>query len=320
MGDSETAGLQKRQDNPEEEHYAFEQKSITWIDKERFAWHDPPAIFLQGTDSSKRTRNDYRQLTAGKKTRWHFFSRQPRQATAYFTFSRCGDLDSASLFYSTSSEKVADSADEVIARSIGYGLGVTPREILDAIKDDAVLPGAVYQHFLFADLIRSSGGLEAMGQFQSNIVARLQALAIAAKLYSHLPKSTVALRIVTYTQLLDAFWVLKMNERLWKFSPFLSDSLSRSEAFACIAMFESGGLNFHPSDLERVYALSTADSIYVTAPILCDPGTDIEPGAIRRVIGNIGRAGLAFLFAPSTPRVPKPELESYHLIDHAPFD
>ena len=38
-------------------------------------------------------------------------------------------------------------------------------------------------------------------------------------------------------------------------------------------MFESGGFNLKPDDLSRVMATSAGDSIFIAAPVLCDPAT-----------------------------------------------
>ena len=54
--------------------------------------------------------------------------------------------------------------------------------------------------------------------------------------------------------------------------------------------------------------------------MLSDPGEVSEVYEVRRVVGNIGRAGIAMLIPPQDPRIRKPEIESWHLINHAPFD
>ena len=85
-------------------------------------------------------------------------------------------------------------------------------------------------------------------------------------------------------------------------------------------MFESGGFNPETDDLDNVMAISAGDSIYVAAPILCDPVFHRKPYEVTRIVGNIGRPGLAFLIPPASPRTRKPELEWYHVINHNPYD
>lgn len=85
-------------------------------------------------------------------------------------------------------------------------------------------------------------------------------------------------------------------------------------------MFESGGFDLSPNILDRVMAFSTGDSIYVAASILCDPAIVPKPYEIRRIVGNIGRAGLAFLIPPTSPRIKRLGLESYQVINHHPYN
>jgi hypothetical protein len=67
-------------------------------------------------------------------------------------------------------------------------------------------------------------------------------------------------------------------------------------------------------------AISAEDSLYIAAPLLCDPATVLEPYELRRVMGNIGRAGLALLIPPQTPNIRKGELEQWNLVNHDAFD
>ena len=85
-------------------------------------------------------------------------------------------------------------------------------------------------------------------------------------------------------------------------------------------MFESGGFDLNPVELDKVMAVSVGDSIFVAAPILCDPAVDSEPHEVRRIVGNIGRAGMSFLIPPSNPRMKRLNLESYQVINHDPYD
>ena len=96
--------------------------------------------------------------------------------------------------------------------------------------------------------------------------------------------------------------------------------LSRPATFACVAMFESGGFDLKPDVLNRVMAVSAGDSIYVAAPVLCDSAVRTKPHEVRRVIGNVGRPGLAFLIPPSSPRIKQLDLHTYRVINHKPYD
>jgi hypothetical protein len=98
-------------------------------------------------------------------------------------------------------------------------------------------------------------------------------------------------------------------------------TLDRAGTFACIAMFDHGSLNVDPSGLTEVMALSTGNSIYVAMPLLCDPYDIPLDFEVRRVIGNIGQAGVSFLCPPPTPKVKKvTEEDAWLLVNHAAFD
>ena len=47
---------------------------------------------------------------------------------------------------------------------------------------------------------------------------------------------------------------------------------------------------------------------------------DYKDYEIRRVIGNIGRAGIAMMISPQAPRIRSAEKESWEQINHTPFD
>ena len=147
----------------------------------------------------------------------------------------------------------------------------------------------------------------------------LRALATVTKLYSRMSNATVALKIVTHGAIRKARGMQKdvrnnkskeEREHDAGNNLMLPCNLFRRRAFACIAMFESGGFDFNPS-------------IFVAAPLLTDPATHSKPDDIRRIVGNIGRAGIAFLVPPKNPHTLDPqkvELDSSQVIDHDPYD
>ena len=67
-------------------------------------------------------------------------------------------------------------------------------------------------------------------------------------------------------------------------------------------------------------ALSSSDSIYATAPLLCDPWETPQNDEIRRIAGNIGRAGLAMLFAPDNVRLRPRDNTQWNVVNHKDFD
>ena len=91
--------------------------------------------------------------------------------------------------------------------------------------------------------------------------------------------------------------------------------------FACIAMMETGSFNFEPSELSAVFALSSADSMYIASALLRDPAKgDSQQAGIRRVTGNIGRAGMTLMIPPPDPMVREYGVDDWYLYRHEAFD
>jgi hypothetical protein len=69
-----------------------------------------------------------------------------------------------------------------------------------------------------------------------------------------------------------------------------------------------------------VFALSSGDSIFVYSALLADPAVGSSKLHIKRVLGILGRPGIAFLISPAKPRLKEYSLASWHLVNHFPFD
>ena len=165
----------------------------------------------------------------------------------------------------------------------------------------------------------------------------LKAFASFINVYRFLPEATVALKIA-YRPLHEASWARHAaarnvacvplenastgitNEQLAPLKEEWFRCLSLADTFACIAMFESGTYDLNPSALEHVFAMSSSNSLFVAAPLLNDPSQLYNDNVVFRVVGNIGRAGIAMLIAPQDPRTRKLESDTWELISHAPFD
>ena len=170
-----------------------------------------------------------------------------------------------------------------------------------------------------------------------NLGSSLKAFASLINVYRLLPMATIALKIA-YRPLHEASWARHAAAREGthvslenasaeatrvKLAPQKcpwSRCLSLAETFACIAMFESGTYDLDPSALEHVFAMSSSNSLFVAAPLLNDPSQCYNDRAVLRVVGNIGRAGIAMLIAPQDPRTRKLEPDTWALISHALFD
>lgn len=96
--------------------------------------------------------------------------------------------------------------------------------------------------------------------------------------------------------------------------------MSLSQCFACVTMLETGRFNLYPHQLELVVALSCEDSLYVATSLLSDPWETSGGTQIKRVVGNIGRAGLAFIVPPANPMVLEMDIDHWYQINHSKFD
>ncbi|KAH8802162.1 hypothetical protein F5882DRAFT_457177 [Hyaloscypha sp. PMI_1271] len=161
----------------------------------------------------------------------------------------------------------------------------------------------------------------------------LRALSIASRLYERLPGATIPLRIVSmplcesrwfpplprkYKELhinTEATPTLEGREYDW----LLSVGLSRSQAFSCVSMFESGNLNLDPSSLNSVMAISAGNSIYVSSMVLSDPYDVVPEYDIRRIVGNVGYAGITLMIAPQDPRI-RDLSHDYTQVRHTKYD
>lgn len=233
------------------------------------------------------------------------------------SFSFCaGDRKGVALFQRTDRR---DPKNEVYYESEIKNLNVsTISELLEAGFIDSSL------------FVRHLSEYVGMSSNASHTVASLRALASCVSIYQNLPGATISPSVLTAGASLGrAKWVVAAADSIKKsetqtYSPQLHNllplSLSRPATFACIIMLESGGFNLDPAELQHVMAVSTENSLYVAAPLLCDPLTDLQTHEVRRVVGNIGRAGVAVLIPPINPSIRKSEVEKWDLVTHAPFD
>lgn len=155
------------------------------------------------------------------------------------------------------------------------------------------------------------------GRFSLKMLRSLRALSTVSMLYKDLENSTIELRVAK-KHLYKHSWIPSdtMEHRHHPFGPF---QLTREEAFACIARFESGKFNLHPSSMNRVIAISSGNSIYVARCLLQDPCGSRSSTAIERIVGNIGKAGMAFLVCPDIPDVREEAINPW-VVAHHPFD
>jgi hypothetical protein len=164
----------------------------------------------------------------------------------------------------------------------------------------------------------SRNGGQALPEMQTGIYRSLKALACAADVYRLLPSSTIAMSTILIRDLYKAQWVPE-----WTGSSQLtqesSGRMTRAQTFACLAMFETGTLDLSPLSLGSVMAMASGDSLFISNTLLSDPSTIPKKHEVTRVVGNIGKAGLAMLIAPEYPQSKEAALEDWSHISHAPF-
>ena len=154
-------------------------------------------------------------------------------------------------------------------------------------------------------------------QYQDPYYISLDACATASRIYAALPGATIATTIVSQS-LYNAKWaVIQLQQKYHR--AIQATALARARDFACIAMFDSGLCNLDLSALTQVFAISSGSSIFVLNHLLADPWLQISDHLIRRVVGNIGRAGMSFLVAPPDPELLEPPKGDWMQINHRLF-
>lgn len=172
----------------------------------------------------------------------------------------------------------------------------------------------------------SKGELEkALSWVEAGYIHCLKVISTLVRVYKALPHATIDVRILQQP-LQEQIWVPEPPKWLLRkqASPLdetlRSYPLTRQQCFSCIIKLESSQYSIEPEKLNTVLAVSTGDSIFVASPLLCDP---IETGTVnpvQRIMGNVGRAGIALLVPPQSPKVKKLGIETWDLINQNTFD
>lgn len=163
-----------------------------------------------------------------------------------------------------------------------------------------------------------SGRIDEMRQHTVSfgLIKSLESLSFVTAIYQSFQNATFPMKILE-SSISKSCWSRSMPDN--STSTNTKDTLSLARAFACITMFESGGLNLEPEDLTRVFAMSSGNSLFVAEMLLCDPATDIPSFSIRRITGSIGRSGISLLVSPKSPTMKKPS-HNFMAVVHADYD
>ncbi|KXH41575.1 hypothetical protein CSAL01_01077 [Colletotrichum salicis] len=210
---------------------------------------------------------------------------------------------SATLFWSRDPLESKSATDRYIPPT-----SIDLEELLLAINGQRFNKGKVIEYL--------QDFLNAPERFQ--LKDSFRALATIGKVYKLLPDATIGLG-VTSVCLYEMPWAGDEDDEkpIDKFSAF---SMDWSETFSCIVLLESGSLIVPPDACVNVMAISVGDSLYVAAPLLCDPSETPEAIEVRRIRGNIGTAGIAMLIPPAPIDPPEYDCQQWNLINHAPYN
>ena len=253
---------------------------------------DPPDVLASDTIQDQRTLT----LRGGD-----------GQAHEEFLFV-CGDPTSAALYIPKRSKhrpRVRDNA-------------LNPKDLLFFLQEDAFDP------MLLAGMLRPEKFQERQPLFSS-----LFALATADEIFAGLTDASVDIRVCQLS-MHETRYAAYVSQQLLKYKGRPKDgaqatlfrmSSDLSVAFSCIALLQTGQVDIDPQDMQEAIAISYRDSIFVAERLLCDPYYSVPFFPVRRIIGNVGKAGLVVLVPPSAP----PEVriqnnESWSIINHHPFD
>ena len=175
-------------------------------------------------------------------------------------------------------------------------------EVMEFLESTEFIPGMLYDH------------LEAViEEGHQSIVKSLRGLFLMSALDKEVGSLNASVGIIS-KPLHQAYWIPE------KSSDAGFNAVSRSVKFACIAMLELGSAcNLGPDALEHVMAMSSGNSIFTSTNLLTDPAMINKDQGIKRVIGNLGRAGIVMLVPPANPRI-RPLTDEWRQIQHAKYD
>lgn len=147
---------------------------------------------------------------------------------------------------------------------------------------------------------------------ESNYFESLFALARAQDLYATIPEAEIDVDVASRP----------LGRAQWAQADLKSQApqMSRTIALACVSMFDTGYIDLSIADLKDVLAISSANSLYISQFLFCDPYNYSPRQPLRHVIGTVGGPGLACLLSPRDTLLREPDLETWKLIDHSKFD
>ncbi|KAH8659209.1 hypothetical protein BGZ60DRAFT_120559 [Tricladium varicosporioides] len=296
-------------------------QDVSW-----FRWRNPPDYFKNTPIIIDAGESDEDDETAPIRGigRWNPFSTMTSRPVGSknhaITFKPIfGDADTAAIFQRVDRPEVERIQNE--------RLGI--EELLTAFNNDRINPDAFLRHLVRIQPPRYvPPPPEGYYDAESELMSCLKALETAIMVFKQLPSSTISLEIIKHVALASTRWALMAESAEQDYysptakdlSPLFPYNLSRPATFSCIAFFESGGFDVDPVHLGSVMAVASENSIFVATPLLRDPAEECVTYGVQRILGNVGRSGIAFLFPPDNPKIKEWDFGFYQVVRHDEFD
>lgn len=186
---------------------------------------------------------------------------------------------------------------------------IRPRELLGLLRD-----GSLDNELILAQINKDLSTTSAFDQFADS----MEALSFAGRVYEHLDDAKIDMQICLKP--LNNCQYSRALNRQNLLRGYKEAIISIKLAFSCIILFQTGRIDVDPEVLEGAMAISHSDSIFVAQSLLVDPSHSDITSPVRRIIGNVGKPGLAILLPPHAPEVRERSLGDWRVVNHAPFD
>ncbi|KAF2800371.1 hypothetical protein K505DRAFT_263875 [Melanomma pulvis-pyrius CBS 109.77] len=298
---------------------------------DNFSWITPPSIYLQDGSTTADDHDDAMH--------------QPKKVKVNMSFQAIIGDWRLGLFLRSEMHKYHDSLQSYQERA-EFEIAKTEKvsTAVQIFKDTEPVPERLRDYmcsliYVSEDQLKDNS-LKAPGvslissahRFHLDFSKSLYALDSASKVYSHVVKATISLKLIA-RPLCNSAWFRCLFKR-WEpgysngnpwstqtplLTPQHSPLPDRHESFGCIALFDSGTVDLSPEDFEHSFALCSEDTIYVPAVVLSDPFTRVPEYAMKSITGNISRPGISILVPPFKPRI-RELSDSYNLVIHEAYD
>ncbi|KAF2012806.1 hypothetical protein BU24DRAFT_465163 [Aaosphaeria arxii CBS 175.79] len=155
----------------------------------------------------------------------------------------------------------------------------------------------------------------------NDITEFLISLNYAQAVYKYLPDARIAIQSLEHKFTdLECFPRTRYGRRHRIVGETHTNPLSTPSALSLVAFLDSGSCSLHTGDLADVMAVSIGDSLYFPRQIMCDPSERPAPYHLERILGNVGKAGLALLMPPQAPMIREIDYKRLMSLQQTIFD